>query len=108
MTSRRPHRPAALENARDALEHWVRRDAHSDGWPEASHAAITLFLRARARQSRGAVLAAHRSEPEMIIDDAPRTVLMLTVPDGPWAAAVHHADLDITVSGRGDPPSRCG
>ncbi|MFZ1993297.1 MAG: hypothetical protein WAU75_04245 [Solirubrobacteraceae bacterium] len=104
MTSRRPHRPAALESARDALERWVSRDTHSDRWPEASQAAITLFLRARARQSRGAVLAAQRSEPEMIIDGAPRTVLMLTVPGGPWAAAVRHADLDITVSGRGDDP----
>jgi hypothetical protein len=31
-------------------------------------------------------------------------VLMLTVPGGPWAAAVRHADLDITVSGRVDDP----
>lgn len=106
VTSRRPYRPSALESAREALERWVSRDAHSDRWPEASRAAITLFLRARARQSRGAVLAAERSDPEMVIDGAPHVVLMLRVPDGPWAAAIRHADLDITVSGRrGDPLS---
>ena len=104
VTSRRPHRPSALESAREALERWVSRDAHSNGWPEASHAAITLFLRARARQSRGAVLAADRTDPTMVIDGAPRAVVMLRVPDGPWAAAVRHADLDITVSGRGGDP----
>ena len=61
VTSRREqHHFSALELARDALEGWVRRGAHSDKWPEASHAAITLFLRARARESRGAVLAARR------------------------------------------------
>lgn len=104
VTSRRPYQPSALESAREALERWVSRDAHSDSWPEASHAAITLFLRARARQSRGAVLAAERSDPEMVIDGVPRVVLMLRVPDGPWAAAVRHADLDVTISGRrGDP-----
>jgi hypothetical protein len=106
VTSRRPHRPSALESAREALERWVSRDAHSDSRPEASHAAITLFLRARARQSRGAVLAADRSDPEMVIDGAFRAVLMLRVPDGRGAAAVRHADLDITVGGRrGDPSS---
>jgi hypothetical protein len=107
VTSRRPYRHSALASAREALERWVSRDAHSDSWPEASRAAITLFLNARARQSRGAVLAAQRSEPTMVIDDAHHAVLMLMVPDGPWAAAIRHVDLDITVSGRsgGDPLS---
>jgi hypothetical protein len=104
VTSPRPHRSSALENAREALERWVSRDARSGSWPEASHAAITLFLRARARQTRGAVLAAERTQSEMIIDGAPCPVLMLSVPNGPWAAAVRHADLDITVSGRADDP----
>ena len=40
----------------------------------------------------------------MVIDGAPAVVLMLTVPGGPWAAAIHHDDLDITVSGRAVDP----
>jgi hypothetical protein len=93
-----------LEVARQALEGFVRRTTVSGDWPDASHAAITLFLRAQDRNRRAVVLAAGRSQDEMSIDGTPAEVLMLTVPDGRWTAAARHADLTITVSGRNAEP----
>jgi hypothetical protein len=39
-----------------------------------------------------------------MIEGAPTEMLMLAVPDGPFAAAVCHADVTIAVSGRGVDP----
>ena len=43
------HSGGMLHEARRTLEGWVRGDASTAGWPDASRAAITLWLRARDR-----------------------------------------------------------
>jgi hypothetical protein len=102
ITTKRNHRYSsdALTEAREALDHWIRRDAGGASWPDASHAAITLWLRARARESRGAALSATRSEPLITIDGAPTRALMLSGPGGRWVAVADHADLMIAVVGQ--------
>jgi hypothetical protein len=88
----------ALAEARGMLEDWVRRNAGAARWPEASHAAITLWLRARDRDTRAAVLNAVQSEQLITIDGAPTMMLMLTAPPGRWVAAAGHADLTVIVA----------
>ena len=101
----RRHPGDAPAEAREALDHWIRRDASGARWPEASHAAITLWLRARARESRGAALSATRSEPHIMIDGAPTRALMLSGPGGRWVAVAQHADLMIAVAGQDAEPA---
>jgi hypothetical protein len=69
-------------------------------WPDASHAAITLWLRARERERRAAVLDAERSERLLTIDGAPTSALVLSGPGDRWVAVARHADLTIIAAGR--------
>jgi hypothetical protein len=94
------HSGGVLREARDALLSWVRRDFGGARWPDASHAAITLWLRARDRERRAAVLDAERSEQLLTIDGAPTSSLMLSEPGDRWVAVARHADLTIIVAGR--------
>jgi hypothetical protein len=107
-----------LQDARDALESWVDRMLSGSEWPDASHAAITLWLRARERERRAAVLNAERSERVLTIDGAATSALVLSGPGDRWVAVVRRADLTIIVAGCGvelgslqlepiaDPPAR--
>jgi hypothetical protein len=107
-TKREPRRGVLLHEARQTLEGWIRNEAAS-AWPEVSHPALTLWLRARARESRGAVLGAVASEQPITIDGSSAPTLMLSGPAGsraPWVAVAHHADLTITIAaGDLDPSS---
>jgi hypothetical protein len=87
-----------LHEARRALEDWILRDAGAARWPDASRAAITLWLRARDRQSRVAVLDAVQSEQLITIDGVSTRTLMLNAPRNRWVAVAHHADLTIIVA----------
>ena len=99
-------RKAPLQAAREALERQIRNRAAGDGegWPDASRAAITLYLNALDRRSRGAVLAAERSEQPITLDGVPTPAVVLTALDNGWAAAAHHGDLLITVASLEDDP----
>ena len=88
-----------LQDARDALESWVDRMLGGSEWPDASHAAVTLWLRARERERRAAVLDAERSERLLTIDGAPTSTLILTGPGDRWVAVARHADLTIIAAG---------
>jgi hypothetical protein len=92
-----------LGEARQALERWVHRDISAQ-WPDASRAAITLWLRARDRESRAAALGAQRSEQLITIEDTLTSVLMLKESRNRWVAVARHADLTITVAGRNVEP----
>lgn len=87
-----------LGDARRALEDWIGRSAGAARWPDASHAAITLWLRARDRERRGAVLDAVQSEQLVAIDGVSTTTLMLTAPGSRWVAVARHGDLTIIVA----------
>jgi hypothetical protein len=89
-----------LREAHGALQDWARYESGGAQWPDASYAAITLWMRARDREGRAAVLGAVRSQQPITIDGAPASALMLTGPDNRWAALAHHADLTIIVAGR--------
>jgi hypothetical protein len=91
------HARRPLSEAREALESWVLADA-PEPWPDASHAALTLWLRARDRKRRAVVLDAARSEQPIIIDGSPTTALMLETPGGQWVAVTRHAGLTIIVA----------
>lgn len=91
------HPGETLREARRALENWVR-EAGAAPWPNASRAAITLWLRARDRESRAAVLGAVRSEQLITIDGASTRALMLNAPGNRWVAVARHADLRIIVA----------
>lgn len=67
-------------------------------WPEASPAAVSLWLAARNRTVRSKVLAAVRSEQPIGIDGTGAPFLTLTTPSGHWVAVRHHGDLVITVA----------
>ncbi|MFZ1994784.1 MAG: hypothetical protein WAU75_11795 [Solirubrobacteraceae bacterium] len=89
-----------LHQARWTLHGWLQNkdeDARSP-WPEASHAAVTLWLAARDRTVRGNVLAAVRSEQLIRIDGTPAPFLILTSAAGQWVAVRRHNDLVITIA----------
>jgi len=89
-----------LRQARCTLRGWLHNhddDARSS-WPEASPAAISLWLAARERAVRGKVLAAVRSEQLISIDGTRKPFLTLTAAHGHWVAVRHHSDLEITVA----------
>jgi hypothetical protein len=102
-TSREHH--ADLVKARHALGSWSSRGAGADGWPDASYAAMTLWLRARDRERRAASLGAVRSDQVLVIDGAEVPALALHGPVSRWVARAHHADLTITVAARDIPPT---
>jgi hypothetical protein len=87
-----------LQTARRALKTWLHNDGGSTPWPEASHAAITLWLRARDREVGAGVLNAERSVRSIAIDGVPEAFLTLTTPTGGWVAVRKHRDLTITLS----------
>jgi hypothetical protein len=66
------HHSGPLGEARQTLESWIQRGSGAARWPDAPHAAITLWLEARRRERRAAVLGAIRSEQLITIDGAPR------------------------------------
>jgi hypothetical protein len=87
-----------LTEARSALESWLHNDGTRSRWPNASHAALTLWLRARDREVRAEVLQAIRSEQLITIDGARQPFLTLTTPGGRWVAVRRHDDLTITIA----------
>lgn len=92
------HSGETMREARRALENWLSQGAGAAGWPEASRAAIALWLRARDRERRAAVLGASRSEQLITIDGAPTRTLTLNGPGNRWVAVARHADLMIIVA----------
>lgn len=91
------HPGEMLTEARRALEQWMG-EASAAPWPNVSRAAITLWLRARERESRAAVLGAVRSEQLITIDGASTQALMLSAPGNRWVAVARHAHLRIIVA----------
>lgn len=88
-----------VRHASESLQDWVAsRDAQTS-WPDASHAAKTLWLAARSRQHRGIALSAGRAEQSITIDGAAQPFLTLTVSTGSWVAVHAHHDLMITIAG---------
>ncbi len=98
-TKREPYPVQTLEEARHALQDWISNDSSGTPWPRASHAAITLWQRARERERRAVVLGATRSEQLIQIDGKPTTALMLSAPNC-WAAAAALGDLTIVLTAR--------
>ena len=106
ITTSREGPPASdeLGQARWTLHSWLQNnddDARSS-WPEASRAAVTLWLAARDRTVRANVLAAVRSEKLISIDGASAPFLTLTAATGHWVAVRRHSDLMITIAGSDD------
>jgi hypothetical protein len=94
-----------LLDARQTLKNWAGADAQAARGPDASHAAMTLWSRARDRERHAASLNALRSEQLLIIDGVPVTALMLRAPNDRWVARARHADLTITIAARDIAPS---
>jgi hypothetical protein len=103
ITTSREDTPVSdeLRQARWTLHSWLQNndDEARSSWPEASHAAVTLWLAARDRAVRGKVLAAVRSEQLISIDGTPAPFLTLTAATGHWVAVRRHSDLVITIAG---------
>jgi hypothetical protein len=93
-----------LHDARWALDSWVH-NAGALRWPPLSTSAVTLWLRARDREVRAAVLDAARSESLISIDGTPEPFLVLTTSAGRWVAVRRHHDLTITIAGHGIDPA---
>jgi hypothetical protein len=110
ITTSREDTPGSdeLRQARSTLHSWLQNnyDDTRSSWPEASHAAVTLWLAARDRVVRGKVLAAARSEQPISIDGTPRSFLTLTAASGHWVAVRQHSDLVITVAASDLDPAR--
>jgi hypothetical protein len=104
-TRREPQRSRPLRDARQILHDWIGGAAGAARPPDASHAAITLWLRAQARETRGAVLTAAQSKQPITIDGSPVMSLKLSGPCGRWVAVAHHADLTIAIAGHNLDPS---
>lgn len=99
ITTRRNEYPVGvLERARATLENWIGKGAAPAPWPDASRAAVTLWLRARRRERRAVALNAIQSEQLITIDDMPIPALMLNGPQSRWVAAVRHAGLTILIA----------
>ncbi len=86
-------------HAREILEVRVANNEPQMPWCGKSHAAITLWLAAHHRRSRGHVLAAHVAEQLITIDGSPQPFLTLTASTGSWVAVRIHRDLIITIAG---------
>jgi hypothetical protein len=110
ITTSRADSPASDElcQARGTLHSWLQNngDDACSSWPEASDAAVTLWLAARDRTVRGKVLAAVRSEQLIRIDGTPAPFLTLTAASRHWVAVRHHSDLVITVAASDLDPAR--
>lgn len=91
------HPHEAVERARSRLESWVA-DEETARWPDASRAAMTLWLRGRDRQRRATVLSAVRSEQHLTINDTPTDALVLRTQRGRWVAMAAYAGLTIIVA----------
>lgn len=88
-----------LRQARETLEVWAGNQQPQVSWQGKSQAAITLWLAAHQRRSRGLALAAQRTEQPITVDGAPQPFLTLTASTGSWVAVRAHHDLMITVAG---------
>ena len=86
-----------LRQVRHALDSWLRADSAGTHWPDGSGAALTLWLRARDRDRRAAVLGAKRTEQPITIDGTRTPSLMLRA-GGRWVAIARHATLTITIT----------
>jgi len=100
----RLHRDGPAE-LRDALEQWVDRQRGPQDWPEASNAAITLWLRARQRERRAYVLAATQAESELTLDGVVVKAKRLTTENGLWVASVGHDDFTLVICARDTDPA---
>jgi hypothetical protein len=96
------YRVDALEQARAALEHL--QQATGQSWPDVSHAAKTLWLKARDRERRAMALSRTQSDQVLLIDDEPGTAIMLPGVHGNWVAALDHGDLTIIIAANGLAP----
>lgn len=103
-SNERSTRDAEITLARQALEMWLHNDGTRSRWPQASHAAITLWQRAREREISARVLSADRSEQMLAIDGVREPFLTLTTAAG-WVAVRRHGDLTVTVTGRDVDPT---
>ena len=93
--------------AETALWIWLQNRDGDDrsAWPEASHAAVTLWLAARDRAARAKALAAARSEQLISIDGKLQPFVTLTAASGDWVAVRRHEDLVITIAASDVGPS---
>jgi hypothetical protein len=102
ITTSREDSPAndELRQARWTLHSWLQNDDDDarSSWPDASHAAVTLWLAVRDRTARGKVLAAVHSEQLISIDGTPAPFLTLTAATGHWVAVRRHNDLVIAIA----------
>lgn len=89
-----------LHQARWTLHSWLpnNNDDACLSRPEASHAAVSLWLAARDRAVRAEVLTAVRSEQLISIDGTLAPFLTLTAATGHWVAVRRHKDLLITIA----------
>jgi hypothetical protein len=94
-----------VRHARETLQDWIANHDPPGSWPDASHAAVTLWLAARDRKCRGMVLSAARTEQTVIIDGTAQPFLTLTASTGSWVAVRAHHDLMITIAGHDLDPS---
>ncbi len=87
-----------LGEARQALRGWVRPNRDRAGRPDGSHAASTLWDKARSRVQNAAALDAVQSGHAIMIDGQATTALMLTAA-GCWVAVAVRGTLTIIVAG---------
>jgi hypothetical protein len=103
ITTSRPDSPVSdeLQQARWTLHTWLQNDDDArSSWPEASHAAVTLWLAARDRKARAKALAAARSELLISVDGTREPFLTLTAATGHRVAIRRHEDVMITIAAR--------
>jgi hypothetical protein len=100
----RLHRDGPAE-LRDALEQWVDRQRGPQDWPEASYAAITLWLRARQRERRAYVLTATQARSELTLDGVLVKAKRLTTENGLWVASVDRDDFTLVICARDTDPA---
>jgi hypothetical protein len=93
-----------LSQAQTELTNWIQQ-GQSSGWPDLSHAAVTLWLRARDRERQTVVLNSAQSEQIIDTDESPLTTVMLTGPENRWVAAGQHGDLTIIIAAHNVEPS---
>ena len=91
-----------LHQARWTLDGWLHNndeDARSS-WPEASPAAVSLWLAARDAPCAARCWPPCALSSRSASTGTPAPFLTLTTPSGSWVAVRHHGDLVITVAAR--------
>jgi len=96
------------EDALEAALRSVLANVDEAPWPDASRAAVTLWLRARERAVIARIAGATQGALTLAVDGRPQSFELLDAGAGAWAATARIGDVAVTVAAAGTGPETIG